>query len=64
MNDALIQFVRSKRSEITAAFKRNEERALRLAKIQNGVHPDFLNGHPKDQEKGRLMKKRKGKRSY
>lgn len=24
---------------------------LRLARIQNGVHPDYVNGHPKHAEK-------------
>ena len=52
MNEKLIQDV----------FKRLEERTLRLAQIQNGTHPDFLNGHPKDQEKGRIVAKRKKKR--
>lgn len=69
MNDDLLQFCRSDRGgKIAAAFKRREERALRLAKIQNGTHPDFLNGHPKDQEKGRLImpkrKKKRGRRGY
>lgn len=72
MNDALLQFCRAKGSgrydEIVAAFKRREELALRRALIQNGAHPDFLNGHPKDQEKGRLAvskrKKKGGRRGY
>lgn len=66
MNDALLQFLNGRRADVVAAFKQNEERALRLARIQNGTHPDFLNGHPKDQEKGRpvMPKKRKKKRGY
>jgi CO/xanthine dehydrogenase Mo-binding subunit len=28
-----------------------EQRELRLARITNGKHPDFRNGHPKDGEK-------------
>lgn len=74
MNDALLQFCRAKGSgrydEIVAAFKQNEERVLRLALIQNGAHPDYINGHPKDQEKGRLVvpkkkrKKKGGRRGY
>lgn len=24
---------------------------LRLARVQNGVHPDYVNGHPKHAEK-------------
>lgn len=28
-----------------------EQRELRLARIANGRHPDFRNGHPKDSEK-------------
>lgn len=67
MNDALLQFVNGRRAEVVAAFKRDEERALRRALIQNGAHPDYLNGHPKDQEKGRIVSKRKkkgGRRGY
>lgn len=37
--------------EIKAREKENAE--LRLARIHNGVHPDYKNGHPKDSEKGR-----------
>jgi len=33
-----------------------EEAVLRLAKIANGAHEDYLNGHPKDAEKGRAYK--------
>lgn len=36
---------------IKARAKEDAER--RLALIQNGKHPDYINGHPKDQEKGR-----------
>lgn len=28
-----------------------EERVLRRARIQNGAHPDYRNGHPKSSEK-------------
>lgn len=32
---------------------RREEATLRLARIQNGAHPEYRNGNPKDAEKGR-----------
>lgn len=35
------------------ARKHREDCQLRLARIQNGVHPDYKNGNPKDAEKGR-----------
>lgn len=30
-----------------------EDAELRLARITNGAHPEYKNGHPKDREKGR-----------
>jgi hypothetical protein len=36
-----------------ACRKHKEDCQLRLARIQNGTHPDYQNGHPKDAEKGR-----------
>lgn len=30
-----------------------DDAILRLAKITNEAHPAYINGHPKDQEKGR-----------
>lgn len=30
-----------------------EDAELRLARITNGVHPEYKNGSPKDREKGR-----------
>lgn len=36
-----------------AAAQHAEECELRLARIQNGKHPEYQNGHPKDAEKGR-----------
>ena len=62
MNDALLQFINGRRAEVVAAFKRDEELALRRARIQNGAHLDYLNGHPKDQEKGRLVPKKRKKK--
>jgi hypothetical protein len=35
------------------ARKFKEDAQLRLARIQNGAHPDYKNGNPKDREKGR-----------
>ena len=37
----------------TLARKFKEDAQLRLARIANGAHPDYKNGHPKDREKGR-----------
>lgn len=33
-----------------------EEAELRLARIFNGAEPDYINGHPKDTEKGRRVR--------
>lgn len=39
-----------------AKQKFRDDAILRLAKIANGKHPDYVNGCPKDAEKGRLTK--------
>lgn len=47
--------IRSKVVEI-ARQKFRDDATLRLARIANGVQPEYQNGHPKDAEKGRLTK--------
>lgn len=40
-------------SAVEEVMARQKEAAtLRLARIQNGTHPDYKNGHPKSAEKG------------
>lgn len=61
MRGAYTQFVKSKGYKPScavdqAAAKHKEACELRLAMIQNGAHPDYINGHPKDAEKGRKRK--------
>lgn len=63
MRGAYTQFIKSKGVREDDAVEqahalRQEEATLRLARIQNGVHPDYINGHPKAAEKG-LTRKRK-----
>ena len=36
-----------------------DEAVLRLARIANGAEPTYVNGSPKDAEKGRLTKARR-----
>lgn len=36
-----------------------DQATLRLARITNGVHPDYINGSPKGREKGFDKSKRK-----
>lgn len=35
--------------------KAKEDAERRLALIANGKHPNYMNGHPKDAEKGRYV---------
>lgn len=59
MNQAYICYLKQKGTPPTmdavedACRKNREEAQLRLARIHNGAHPDYQNGHPKDAEKGR-----------
>lgn len=59
MRGAYTNFIAEKgESRYTEAVERIKARAkedaeLRLARITNGVHPEYINGHPKDREKGR-----------
>lgn len=71
MNDAYLQYCRmngiGRYDDAVASFKQHEQEdsTRRRALIMNGKHPEFLNGHPKDAEKGRTMpKKRKKKKTY
>lgn len=64
MRSAYTQFIKSKGIRADDAVEqaralRQEEITLRLARIQNGVHPDYVNGHPKAAEKGTLTRKKK-----
>jgi len=59
MDQAFIYYTKFKglgaRSEVVedARQRAKEDAQLRLARITNGVHPDYINGNPKDKEKGR-----------
>lgn len=59
MDQAFLAYTKFKglRTETTvvddAMRNHREECQLRLARIQNGKHPEYTNGHPKDAEKGR-----------
>lgn len=55
MDGAFKAFVKSHGACVVEDFarKHREDCQLRLAQIQNGVHKDYQNGHPKDREKGR-----------
>jgi hypothetical protein len=70
MNDAYLQYCRTRGypADAVAMFKQQEQEdsTRKRALIMNGAHPDFLNGHPKDAEKGRIImpKKRKKKKTY
>lgn len=70
MNDAYLQFCRAKGigryTEVVEAIKREDDAQLRRARILNGAEPEFQNGHPKDQEKGRTVprKKKGGRKGY
>lgn len=61
MRGAQFQYIREKGlSRYTDAVesvkaREKEEAELRLARIMNGAHPDYQNGHPKDAEKGRKV---------
>lgn len=44
--------------------KRKEDAELRLARITNEAEPLYQNGRPKDAEKGRIVKKKKGRKGY
>lgn len=62
MRGAYTQYVKSKGFKPScavdqAAAKHKEDCELRLAQIMNGTHPDYINGHPKDAEKGRRRSK-------
>lgn len=39
-----------------------EQAAVRLARITNGTHPDYINGHPKSAEKTGCKTGRCGRR--
>lgn len=58
MRGAYYQYIRtngtSRYTDAVEALKarEKEDAVLRLARIQNGAHPDFKNGHPKSKEKG------------
>jgi hypothetical protein len=44
---------------------KKEQAELKRARIMNGAEPSHQNGHPKDQEKGRIVaKKKKGRKGY
>lgn len=47
-------------TDAVAAIKQ-EDAELRRARIMNGAEPSHQNGHPKDQEKGRTVPKKKKK---
>ena len=61
MNQAYKCYIKQKGTPPTmdavedACRMQKEAAQLRLARIQNGTHPDFANGHPKDAEKGRKI---------
>lgn len=55
MDGAYKAFVRRFGTDVVEDFARRhkEDCQLRLARIANGKHPDYVNGNPKDAEKGR-----------
>lgn len=52
---------RGVRSQIVEIAKQRfrDDAILRLARIANGAEPDYENGNPKDEEKGRSTARRK-----
>jgi hypothetical protein len=58
MRGAYFQYIKAKgmgqySSAVEEVMARQKEAAtLRLARIHNGTHPDYKNGHPKAEEKG------------